>query len=129
MPTKFNEATDNRPDGDRVIDAPLLFIDLEKYERQLKEEDAWTKNNRNGITVFKSEGYTIVMTCMHAGTSIDDNVVNGIVTLHLLSGLAAINIGKESVTLQPHKLLALHAGIKHNITAKDDCVFLITTIL
>lgn len=129
MGVKFNEATNNRPDGDRVIDAPFLFIDIEKYERQLKEEEAWGKNDRNGITVFKNEAQTIVLTALHAGAAVDDNLVNGNITLHLLSGLAGVNIGGEIVTLRHGQIITLQPGINHSITAMDDCLFLITTLL
>ena len=129
METKFNEATDNRPDGDRVIDAPFLFIDIEKYHRQLKEEEAWAKNDRNGITVFKSEGQTIVLSSFHAGAAISDNEVNGTITFHLLNGSMTVNIDGASVALRQNQMITLHAGIKHNLYAEDDSLLMITTVM
>ena len=38
--TKYNEATLNRPEGERIIDAPFVFTDLGKYSQQLRNEDA-----------------------------------------------------------------------------------------
>ena len=43
METKRNEATLNRPEGDRVIDAPYVFMDLDQFILQLKNEESWTK--------------------------------------------------------------------------------------
>ena len=67
MEIKRNEATFNRPDGDRVLDGTYVFVDIPSYIRQIKEEKAWEKNDRNGITVFKSENITQVITVLHAG--------------------------------------------------------------
>ena len=38
------DATLNRPEGERLIDAPFVFVDLQKYVEQLKHEDSWDKN-------------------------------------------------------------------------------------
>ena len=55
MEAKRNEATLNRPQGDRVLDASYVFINLPAFIRQMKKEEAWGKNDRNGITVFKTD--------------------------------------------------------------------------
>ena len=47
MPVKINDATINRPDGNRIIDAPAVSIDLQQFLTQLKDEKAWEKNDRN----------------------------------------------------------------------------------
>ena len=41
MENKRNEATLNRPEGDRVLDAPYVFINIPEFIRQLKSEEAW----------------------------------------------------------------------------------------
>ena len=38
MEHKRNEATLNRPEGDRVLDASYVFIDINEFTRQLREE-------------------------------------------------------------------------------------------
>ena len=38
MENKRNEATLNRPEGDRVLDAPYVFINIPEFIRQLKNE-------------------------------------------------------------------------------------------
>ena len=38
MEIKTNQATKNRPEGDRVIDAPYVFIDIPGFVEQLKSE-------------------------------------------------------------------------------------------
>ena len=61
MEIKSNQATGNRPEGDRILDAPYVFTDIPMYLEQLKSEKSWSKNDRNAITVYKSEKVTILV--------------------------------------------------------------------
>jgi quercetin dioxygenase-like cupin family protein len=127
MNAKYNEATDNRPEGDRVIDASFLFIDIEKYHRQLTEEDAWQKNDRNGITLFKSGGHTIVLSALHEGAALPGNEIKGTVTIQVVEGFLTANLGAEDIDLRKGNMIILHANINHSLVAKDDSLILITT--
>jgi hypothetical protein len=84
MENKRNEATLNRPEGDRVIDAPYVFINTPEFIRQLMDEEAWQKNDRNSITVFKTSNMTMVLVCLHAKAVLKDNLVDGIVTIQVI---------------------------------------------
>lgn len=129
MDAKFNEATYNRPEGDRIIDAPFVFIDIENYHRQLKEEDAWSSNDRNGITVFKSEKQTVVLTAFHAGAKLPEKEIKGRVMIHVLEGLLRINIGGEDCELKKGNIVVLQEGVKHCVNIQDDSLVMITTNL
>lgn len=54
MVEKSNEATTQRPEGDRIVDAALVKIDLTSFKEQIRNENAWKDSDRNGITVFKT---------------------------------------------------------------------------
>ena len=54
MDEKFNEATKNRPAGDRLLDSPVVLMDIPTFIKQLRNEKAWEENDRNSITVFKT---------------------------------------------------------------------------
>ena len=108
MELKRNEATLNRPEGDRVLDAPYVFMDLDDFVKQLKDEKAWDKNDRNGITIFKTDNLTTVLTCLHKGAEIKDNTVPDVkgmglrdaVQLLESNGLTVKAIGRGAVTKQ-----------------------------
>ncbi len=124
MEIKYNEATINRPGGDRIIDAPFVFTDLDKYIRQLKEEDAWEKNDRNSITVFKTTGMTMVLTCLHKDAAIDKNVMDGLLTIQVLEGSIDFTID-STVSLSKQQMISLHPGIEHSLVAKEDTALLL----
>ncbi len=129
MDIKFNEATHNRPEGDRIVTAPFVFIDIENGHRQLLEEEAWQKNDRNGITLFKAENQTIVLTALHAGAEVPANEIKGHVNLHLLQGSLSFYLGGEEFDMKEGNIVALLPHLKHGFTAKDDSLVLITTNL
>jgi quercetin dioxygenase-like cupin family protein len=126
MEFKRNEATINRPDGDRVLDGTYVFVDIPSYVRQLKEEKAWEKNDRNAITVFKSTNVTIVITALQSGAKIKENTVDGYLTLQLLKGNARITTPDGDIDAVESQLLTLHPQIPHAVEALSDVILLLT---
>src|SRR5215470_4726916 len=128
MEMKRNEATLNRPGGDRVIDASYVFMDLDHFIKQIKTEGAWEKNDRNGITIFKTENVTIVLTCLHKDALIKDNSVEGIFQVQVLSGLVRITTADGDIDMEEGKMIVFHPGIRHNIEALKKSSLLLQTI-
>ena len=127
MEIKYNEATLNRPEGDRIIDAPFVFIDLKKYGSQLLQEEAWIKNDRNGITVYKTDGYTMVLSCLKEGALLEDNIVDGLITMQVMQGAIDFTIETGTVSVKKQQMITVHGGIMHTIKAVEDTMLLITS--
>ena len=125
MQAKYNEATINRPKGDRVIDAPFVQIDVEKYSRQLKKEPAWEKSDRNSITVFKTVGFTMVIMRLHKDASMN-NSVDGLLTIQVLEGSIECMVGSKITTVDKNQLVTLHPEVVHTIRAREDSLLLLT---
>ena len=128
MPVKTNDATINRPEGNRIIDAPAVLIDLQQFSTQLKEESAWQKNDRNAITVFKTNGITMVLTALHKGATMDDVVVEGLLTLQVMEGSISIDTDNEAMKLKEKQMVVLHPESKQNVTAEEDTILLLSNI-
>ena len=126
MENKRNEATINRPEGDRVLDAPYVFINIPDFIRQLKSEEAWQKNDRNGITVFKSGRVTMVLTCLHAKAIMNDVLVDGIFTIHVLEGVIRVRTPDGEVDMQANQVITFHQLVDHSVEAMMDSVLLFT---
>lgn len=127
MEIKRNEATRNRPDGDRVLDGNYVFVDIPSYVRQLKEEKAWEKNDRNGITVFKSDNITMVISALQSGAELVNNSVNGFITLQLLKGHGLLTTPDGDLDIAEHQMITLHPNVGHSLMASSDVILLITT--
>lgn len=127
METKYNEATLNRPEGDRIIDAPIVFIDLKKYSDQLRDEDAWQKNDRNSITMYKTDGLTMLLCWLKEGASITDNIANNHTTVQVMEGAIEISIETGNLEVIKGQVIVIHPRILETIHAKEDSLLLISS--
>ena len=128
MEIKRNDATLNRPEGDRVLDAPYVFMDLDDFTKQLKDEEAWDKNDRNGITIFKTDNLTTVLTCLHKDASIKDNAVDGLFQVQVLDGKIRITTDDGDAELKQGEMMVFHPNVKHSIEATKKSTLLLQTI-
>ena len=127
MEEKFNESTINRPEGDRLLDAPFVIADLDAYIRQITEEDAWFKNDRNAITLFKSEQVTTVLVALRETAEMKPPTPSaGVAIIQLLSGELNIDIESQSFTIAGKQLVSFHEQQQYNIAATEESIFLLT---
>ena len=126
MEEKFNEATQQRPEGDRVINAAMVTIDLPSFIKQVKQESSWKDENRNAITVFKTNGMRIVLIALHAGAEMKTHTADGIISVQVIDGRMKFTADNHSVELNKGQMLALHKGVPHNVGAIEETIFLLT---
>ncbi len=129
MEERMNEATRNRPEGDRVIDAPMVEIDLNKYIQQLKSEEAWLNSQRNAITLFKTDTMRIVLIGLHADGQLPEHKAEGIISVQVLKGHIRFKVGDDERKLAEGNMLTLHEKIPHSVIAIEESAFLLTMAL
>jgi quercetin dioxygenase-like cupin family protein len=125
MTTKHNDATHNRPGGERIIDAPGVFVDIHSFVKQIKTEEAWRKSDRNSITVFKTDDMCIVVGGLHRGVEMTHNA-DGIMTIQVLEGLLDVITGELSVTLEKGQMVAIHKDCPYRMLATEEVMYLLT---
>ena len=126
MKEKSNEATANRPEGGRPIDSSLLLINLPALAQQIKAEDAWSKKDRNAITVFKTTGMNIVLIALHANAAMKTHTATGIISVQVLEGTIQFTTVNEYIEITKGQLVTLHASIPHSVLAIEESSFLLT---
>jgi hypothetical protein len=127
MEEKFNESTINRPGGDRLLNAPFVISDLDAYIRQITQENAWFKNDRNAITLFKGDHVTVVLVALHEAAQIQPpSPSSGIGVLHLLSGELSIEIEGQMFTVKRNQIVSFHEQLQYYIAATEESIFLLT---
>jgi quercetin dioxygenase-like cupin family protein len=126
MEEKINEATPQRPEGDRIIDASQVTIELRIFTEQIRNEKAWKDSDRNAITVFKTDGMRIVLIALHKDAEMVKHKADGIISLQVLEGKIQFTTEEQSVELNGGQLLTLHKGIPHSVLAKEETIFLLT---
>ena len=126
MDEKFNDATKQRPQGERIMDAALVTIDLRNFTKQIKEEQAWKDNDRNAITVFKTDGMRIVLIALHKDAEMKKHTADGLISIQVLEGQSLFTTEEQSAELGQGEMLALHENVPHSVLAKKETIFLLT---
>ena len=126
MDEKFNDATTQRPQGDRIIDASLVTIDLHSFNEQITNEKAWKESDRNAITVFKTNGLRIVLIALHKDAEMIKHTADGIISIQVLKGKISFTTEGQTVELCSGQMLALHKGVSHSVLAMEESIFLLT---
>ena len=126
MEVKFNEATNNRPEGDRPVDSPLIMISIPNLIKQIKKEKTWEKNDRNAVTVFKNEKMSLILVALHKKAEMTTGRPENVFCLQMLAGRVKLHLGANTTDLRKEELFVLHADISYKIEALKKSVFLLT---
>lgn len=124
--SKSNDATALRPDGNRVLNAPLLEMDLNRFIDQIKKEITWADSDRNSITIFKSETMRIVLIGMHENAELKAHKANGVISVQVLEGKINFTTEDQSSVLEKGQMLALQENIIHSTKALTESFILLT---
>lgn len=122
---KYNEATPQRM-GDHLLDAPAVQIDLPANKSQLLQEPSWQDSDRNAITLFKTDGLALVMTALHQGAKMEENILDSRLCIQVLDGHVNVKTSIQSHDLTQGQLMVLHEGIPHTVSALSDSTLLFT---
>ncbi len=128
MENTIIEATYNRPEGEREIDSPVLLIDIPDLIEQLKDENAWKDNDRNAITVFKTDKMRIVLVALHKNAKMKTERPENIFSLQVLKGKVKVTTDFSSTEVEREMILALHEQVQYSITALKKSIFLLTIV-
>lgn len=129
MENKSNEATPQRPGGNRKLDANMVIMDINQFVQQVRNEPAWQKNDHNAITIFKSERMRIVLIGLHDGAVLPTHTANGIISVQVVEGHIIFATEQQTAELTKGQMLALHEKIPHSVTAKTESFFLLTVAM
>ena len=128
MEERHNESTINRPEGDRPVDAPVVVVNIPEFIKKIKKEKAWNENDRNAITVFKSDKMRVVLVAMHKKAEMTTEHPENIFSLQVLDGKVKLHSSEKDVEVKEDELFVLHANIPYKIEAVKKSIFLLTVI-
>lgn len=123
---KHNEATPLRPEGDRLINAELVEMDLNKSIEQLKSESTWKDSDRNSVTIFKSDTLRLVIIGLKEDADLKPHKANGVISVQVLEGKVSFITDDQAIVLETGQMVALDANVTHNVVGLEDSFFLLT---
>ncbi len=126
MDNKSNEATPQRPEGERMLNATLVTMDLHQFMEQVKNESTWKESDRNSITVYKGESMRIVLIGLHEGAELKTHTANALISVQVLEGNIQFTAEENTVDLQKGQMIALQKQVPHSVKAVAESFFLLT---
>ncbi len=129
MEIKSNDATPLRPEGNRMINGPLVEMNLPELIAQIKEEATWKDSDRNSITIFKSDTLRIVLIGLHEKAELKEHKANGVISVQVLEGKLSFNTAEQSCIIEKGQMIALHENIPHSVLAITETFFLLTVAM
>lgn len=126
MESKSNQATPLRPEGERILDAALVQMDLAHFINQIQNELTWKESDRNSVTIFKSDNMRIVMIGLHEGAELKTHTAKGVISVQVLEGHIRFTTDTQEAELKKSQMLALHKNIPHSVFALKESFFLLT---
>ncbi|MFB9862079.1 cupin domain-containing protein [Rufibacter immobilis] len=115
--------------NERVLDAPILTMDLAALINQIKQEQAWASTDRTSHTMYKNDGMRMMLMGLHAGAELKKHTAPGIISVQVLEGNIEFSTENETVHLSKDQLLTLQAGVPHRVVALEESFFLLTMAL
>jgi hypothetical protein len=123
---KYNDSTPNRPWGERPLDAAMIVIDIPAFVQQIKSEEAWLKNDRNAITVFKTDHLRKVIVALHKDAIMAKPLAEGVMTIQIFEGRIRCHSEDQTIDVFKHQILTIHEGMPYEIKAIEETSFLLT---
>lgn len=126
MENKSLDATSQRPEGNRVLNAQLVELNLNEFIDQLKNETTWADSDRNSVTIFKSETMRIVLMGLHQNAELIPHKANGVISVQVLEGKIKFDTEEKSSLIEKGQMIALQENISHSVIALTESFFLLT---
>lgn len=129
MENKSIDATPQRPNGNRILNASLVEMNLPNLIAQIKDESTWNESDRNAITIFKSTTMRIVLMGLHQDAVLKPHKANGVISVQVLEGKINFVTEQQTVVVEAGQMIALDENLIHSVVALKETFFLLTVAL
>lgn len=109
----------------RPLAAPYLEFDLAREVEQLHREPEWNAG-QNARTLVKYDSLRVVLTVLKAHGRIPEHQTEGRISIQTIRGRIQVRAEGRTFNLSAGMLLTLDEGLRHDVQALEDSVFLLT---
>jgi quercetin dioxygenase-like cupin family protein len=111
---------------DRPLSGDLLRFDLEDERRRVNDSERLERHGRNARTLIKEGPLRVTLVMVRKGGEIAAHHAAGPITVHVLEGDIRFRAAGQEHRLTRGDLLAVAAGLKHDVTSDGGGTFLLT---
>lgn len=111
----------------QLANAAIRF-NLQEEMKKLRGVSTWAQpTGRSSATLVKHEDLRVVLTLMKKGSRIAQHRAEGAISIQAVQGRVRLYVGgKEICELASGDVLALQAGLEHDVEALEESAFLLT---
>jgi quercetin dioxygenase-like cupin family protein len=114
--------------AEHAVAAPVLAFQLDEQIAELHSQQQWREEDRNAITLVKTETLCVILICMHENTAIPEHSVDGPFTITALQGHIVIELPGESRRLEAGDFAFFERALPHSVLAEEESAFLLTIV-
>ena len=126
MAIKSKKSTPRHKTGERILNAPLVKMNLYSIIEQIKSEKTWADSDRNAITIFKTSYLRIVLIGLHEKAELKPHHANGMLSIQVLEGEVIFKTEQESTQIEKGQMIALQENVTHSVIALKESFLLLT---
>jgi quercetin dioxygenase-like cupin family protein len=116
--------TTHTPTGQYPQPQPVHHLDLEVEADRLLTELA--NHELQSQNVAREGGVSLVMMAMEAGEAVREHSTPGATSIQVIRGHTTLEANGQSISLRPGEVLLFEPGLRHNISAEEQSVVLLT---
>lgn len=110
----------------RLFPASVHVFPMPETARALREEALYTVTGHSATTLVKGTGLRVVLQTLDVGAVLKEHTAPGPITVHVIEGEIRFETEGDVFYLKPGDLLALPAGVPHQVEAVKESTFLLT---
>jgi quercetin dioxygenase-like cupin family protein len=111
---------------DRPLSGDVLRFDLEEERGRVNDLALLERNGRNARTLIKNGPLRVTLVMVRKGGQIAAHRADGPITVHVLEGEIRFRAAGQEHRLTRGDLLAVAAGLEHDVTSDVGGSFLLT---
>ena len=113
---------------DRPLSGDVLRFDLEEERGRVNDPPLLQRHGRNARTIVKEGPLRVTLVMVRAGGKIATHRADGPITVQVLQGDIQFRVGGREHRLAAGDLLAVRAGLEHDVGSDGGGTFLLTVV-
>lgn len=113
---------------DRPLSGDALRFDLEEERGRVNDSALLERHGRNARTLVKDGPLRLTLVMVRKGGQIATHQADGPITVHVLDGDIRFRVAGQEHRLTPGDLLAVAAGLEHDVASDAGGTFLLTVV-
>jgi quercetin dioxygenase-like cupin family protein len=103
----------------------ILSFDLASELAGSRQHKPWQSGIFSKL-LLRADDLRLVLVAMESGAMMKQHHADGTVSIHILQGTLCVHIQEQAQDLYAGNVLTLAPGIKHDLKAREESVFLLT---